>query len=274
MIRIHLLQIASHDSEQVYERIERVSALVKRQKGADLVVLPELWSHGGFAYDEWQNCAEDLGGPTLTALSEAAASIGATVHAGSLIERGEGGELGRDLWNTSIVLDPRGRVVAKYRKIHRFGFGEGEPELLEQGDDLVWAPYLSDRASPVRLGLATCYDLRFPELFRTLADRDCGIFVIPAAWPAERVEHWVTLGRARALENQGFVIQCNSSGTSNGVVLGGLSQVVSPYGEIIAQAGTGEEVLVCDVNEEEVVAYRASFPVLADRRIQTVPLDN
>src|SRR3954453_23431606 len=136
-MRVHVVQVAYTDEEPVTARVERVAALVAGQRGADLVVLPELWPHGGFSYRSWTERAEPLDGPSMTAISKAASELGAVVHAGSIVERADGGPEGRGLWNTSVVFGPDGSQVAVYRKIHRFGFGTGEPVLLEAGDELV-----------------------------------------------------------------------------------------------------------------------------------------
>ncbi len=274
-MRVHVVQVAYTDAEPVAERVERVASLVRAQRGADLVVLPELWAHGGFAYQRWAERAETLDGQTVSAMAEAARALGATVHAGSLVERAPEGSAGpalgpegRGLWNTSVLLGPDGAQLATYRKIHRFGFGAGEPVLMEAGGALVTAPLVSrDGSATAVLGLATCYDLRFPELFRRLLDAGSQIFVLPAAWPRARVEHWCLLGRARAVENQCFVVQCNTGGEHSGVAMGGRSQVVSPTGEVLAETGTGEEVLVVDLDLADVESYRHAFPVLADRRL-------
>jgi predicted amidohydrolase len=206
-------------------------------------------------------------GPTVTALAEAARSIGAVVHAGSIIERAAPGDppgpQGRGRWNTSVVLGPDGGVLATYRKVHRFGFGSGEPKLLEAGQDVVTVPL---PGGPVA-GLSTCYDLRFPELYRRLLDGGATLFLVPAAWPAARVGHWSLLGRARALENQAWLLACNTAGTHARTPMGGHSQVVSPSGEVVAEAGEGEEVLVAEIDPAQVQRYRTAFPVLADRRL-------
>ena len=272
-MRVHVLQVAYGDDEPVAARVERVAELVAAQSGADLVVLPELWAPTGMGYRGWLAAAEPVDGPTVTAIARAAVTAGVTVHAGSILEQAppgsEGpalGPQGRGRWNTSVLIGPDGEVRATYRKVHRFGFADGEPTLIEAGEELVTAD-LETAGGPVRLGLATCYDLRFPELFRGLVDAGASVFVIPAAWPARRVEHWTLLGRARAVENQCAVIQCNTGGTHAGVVMGGRSQVVSATGELLAEAGDGEEVLVVDLDLEEIAAWRKVFPVLADRRL-------
>jgi len=273
-MRVHVLQVAYGDDEPVAARVERVADLVAAQTGADLVVLPELWAPTGMGYRGWTAAAEPIDGRTVTAIARAAEKVGATVHAGSILEQASPGTeasalgpQGRGRWNTSVLIGPDGAIRATYRKVHRFGFAEGEPTLIEAGAELVTAD-LPTSDGPARLGLATCYDLRFPELFRGLLDAGATIFVIPAAWPARRVEHWTLLGRARAIENQCAVIQCNTGGTHAGVVMGGHSQVISATGEVLAEAGDGEEVLVVDLDLAEIAAWRKNFPVLADRRLR------
>jgi predicted amidohydrolase len=273
-MRVHVLQIAYGDDEPVAARVARVADLVSAQQGADLVVLPELWAPTGFGYRGWPAAAEPLDGPTVTAIAIAAKSIGATVHAGSIVESAlpgaDAGATGRGRWNTSVLIGPDGSVGAVYRKIHRFGFADGEPALIEAGEQIVTADVALPSGSgsgPVRIGLATCYDLRFPEQFRRLLDAGSRVFVVPAAWPASRVDHWTLLGRARAVENQCAVIQCNTGGTHAKVAMGGHSQVVSATGEVLAEAGTEEEVLVVDLDIDAIAAWRDTFPVLADRRL-------
>ena len=253
-MRTHVLQLSYGDGETPPERTARVAGLVRAQAGADLVVLPELWPNGGFAYDRWEDTAEPMDGPVVTALRSATRALGATVHMGSFVERDGTGRL----FNTSVLLGPTGDLLATYRKVHLFGFGEGEPKLMTPGD----GPVVHGR-----LGLATCYDLRFPEMFRQLLDAGAEVVVMPAAWPAKRVEHWRLLARARAVENQSYVIACNTGGSHAGVAMGGRSAVVDPWGEVLAEAGEGEEVLVVDLDDELVARTRSSFPVLADRRL-------
>jgi predicted amidohydrolase len=253
-VRVHVMQIAYGDAEPLTERVERVAALVRDQRGAELVVLPELWPQGGFAYDRWDEQAQPLDGPVVSALREAARDLGAPVHMGSLVERDETGRL----FNTSVLLGGDGAILSTYRKIHLFGFGEGEPKLMTPGDRVV----VHDG-----LGLATCYDLRFPEQFRALLDAGAEVVLLPAAWPAKRVAHWRLLAQARAVEDQVYVVACNTGGEHSGVAMGGGSIVVDPWGAVLAEAGTGEEVLVVDLDRELVGRTRTSFPVLADRRL-------
>ena len=269
-MRVALIQLAYGDDEPVVDRTRRVAALVREQAGHDLVVLPELWSAGGFAYREWAARAESVDGPVAAAMSAAARDAGVLLHAGSIAERpgdGERGPEGKDLWNTSLVFSARGELLASYRKIHRFGFGTGEPKLMEAGEHLAYVDVPdAGRGEPGRAALSTCYDLRFPELYRAQLDGGAQLFVVPAAWPAARVGHWTLLGQARAIENQCVLVACNTAGTHAGVPMGGRSQVVLPTGEVIASAGVDEDVLSVEVDLSVVAAAREQFPVLRDRR--------
>ena len=253
-MRVHAIQLSYGDDESLTERTERVVALVRDQRGADLVVLPELWPNGGFAYDGWDGSAQPLEGSVVTALRAAAKDLRATVHLGSLVERDGTGRL----FYSSVLIGPAGEVLTTYRKIHLFGFGAGEPKLMTPGGDVV----VHDG-----LGLATCYDLRFPEMFRALLDAGAQVDLVPAAWPATRVQHWRLLAQARAVENQSYVVACNTAGTHAGVRMGGGSLVVDPWGDVLAEAGTEEETLVVDLDLDLVRSTRTSFPVLQDRRL-------
>lgn len=270
IIRTTLLQVGYGDEESLTDRVDRVCAWIRTLPDTDLVILPELWAHGGFASHSWKAQSEAIDGRTIQRLAGVAVDMGIWLHGGSIIERAATGDDrgpdGRGLWNTSILLDPAGRVQVTYRKIHRFGFGEGEPRLLEAGEQ-VCATDVGLAAARTRLGLATCYDLRFPELFRELSESGVEVVIVPAAWPLARVEHWRLLGRARAIENQMFVLQCNSAGTHSGIAMGGHSQVIDPTGEVLGELGTAEGALTADLDLDLVTQTRRGFPVLADRRI-------
>jgi predicted amidohydrolase len=266
-MRVAVVQVAYGDEEPMEDRVSRVADLVRAQAGHDLVVLPELWAPGGFAYRDWEARAQPVDGSIGAAMSAAARDAGVMLHAGSIVERPSSGEVGLDghgLWNTSLVYGPDGGLLAAYRKIHRFGFGAGEPKLMDPGEDIV----LVDLPGGVgKAGLSTCYDLRFPELYRRQLDAGATVFIVPAAWPAARVRHWTLLAHARAVEDQCVVIACNTAGTHAGTAMGGHSQVVSASGEALAMAGTSEEVLSVDIGLDAVTTWREQFPVLRDRRL-------
>jgi len=261
-VRASLIQIAVDEGESVETRRRRVASLVREQSGADLVVLPELWTTGAFAYEEFGREAEPLDGPTHEAMAKAASDTGAWLHAGSIPERAPDGTL----YNTSLVFSPSGELAAAYRKIHRFGFDKGEAVLMGAGRDAVTV-----RLPGTTLGLATCYDLRFPELFRALVDAGAETLVVPAGWPERRRSHWTLLAQARAVENQAFVLACGTAGTHAGVPQAGHSIVVDPWGEVLAEAGPGEQVLTVDIDPGRVAVTRDQFPALKDRVLGLEP---
>ncbi|MFE0508977.1 carbon-nitrogen family hydrolase [Streptomyces sp. NPDC058964] len=268
-MRASLIQIAVDEGESVESRRRRVASLVREQAGSDLVVLPELWTTGAFAYEEFANEAEPLEGPTHEAMAKAASDAGVWLHAGSIPERAvpDSGSAGAGpLYNTSLVFSPSGDLVAHYRKIHRFGFDKGEAVLMGAGRELATV-----RLPRTTLGLATCYDLRFPELFRGLVDAGAETLVIPAGWPERRRAHWTLLARARAVENQAFVLACGTAGTHAGVPQAGHSIVVDPWGEVLAEAGPGEQVLTVEFDAGKVAATREQFPALKDRALGLEP---
>lgn len=255
-MRASLIQIAVDPDEPVESRRARVARLVRAERGAaDLVVLPELWPVGAFAYESFAAEAEPLKGPTYEAMAAAARDAEVWLHAGSIVEAAGGA-----LYNTSLVFSPDGELLASYRKIHRFGFDKGEAVLMARGEDVVTVdlPQLT-------VGVATCYDLRFPELFRGLVDAGAQAFVLPAGWPARRRGHWTLLAQARAVENQAYMLACGTAGTHAGVEQAGHSIVVDPWGEVLAEAGPGEETLRVVLDPAKVTATREQFPALKDR---------
>ncbi|TLS42200.1 carbon-nitrogen family hydrolase [Streptomyces montanus] len=262
-MRASLIQIGVDEDESVEARRRRVASLVREQAGADLVVLPELWTTGAFAYESFEAEAEPLEGPTYEAMAKAASDAGVWLHAGSIPERtasDRGSAAGAGLYNTSLLFSPSGELAAAYRKIHRFGFDKGEAVLMSAGTEVVTA-----RLPSTTLGLATCYDLRFPELFRRLVDAGAEIFVVPAGWPERRRAHWTLLARARAVENQSYVVACGTAGTHARVPQAGHSIVVDPWGEVLAEAGADEEILTVDLDPAKVATTREQFPALKDR---------
>ncbi|MEU3721586.1 carbon-nitrogen family hydrolase [Streptomyces sp. NPDC031705] len=261
-MRASLIQIAVTDGESAASRRLRAAELVREQGDCDLVVLPELWTVGAFAYEQFETEAEPLDGPTYEVMSKAARDAGVWLHAGSVVERAGDGSL----YNTALVLSPSGELAASYRKIHRFGFDQGEAVLMSAGDSLTTVT-LPEQT----LGLATCYDLRFPELFRGLVDAGATTMVVAAGWPARRREHWTLLNRARAVEDQAYVLACATAGTHAGVEQSGHSLVVDPWGEVLAEAGPGEAVLTVDLDPAKVAQTRDQFPALKDRALGLNP---
>lgn len=257
-MRVALIQLSITDEEPMTARLARVQALIVSLRGrADLVVLPELWLTGAFATRAAINAAEPLDGPTLAAMAAAARDAGLYVLAGSLSEQGA------KPFNTAVVFGPDGGREAVYRKIHLFGFDGGEAEAFGAGDPVpvVWdSPW-------GRFGLATCYDLRFPELFRGLIDAGAVGFLVPTGWPQRRIPRWDVLVRARAIENQAWLVGVNAVGSHAGFAMGGHSVVVDPTGEVLLEMAGDEQVSIVDIDPARAAQWRAEFPALHDRRM-------
>jgi len=246
--------------------IDKALSLIDQaaSSGARLVVLPEIWTYMGDPDRNREN-AEPIPGDLTMRLSERARRHGIYLHAGTFAELVEGDERVR---NTAVVFDPEGEIIATYRKIHMFDVtldgvaSYQESATVAPGDEVV-----TFDLDGVRLGLATCYDLRFPEIFRraTLA-RGAEILTVIASWPLPRDQHWLTLLRARAIENQAYVIGVNRSGTDPKFTYFGRSLIVDPKGEVIADAGPDAGVIRANINVDFVRQWRRDFPALADAR--------
>jgi predicted amidohydrolase len=252
MTSVAAVQISLSDERDAAYRRHRVRELIAGID-ADLILLPELWEIGPFAVAE----NLDLAVPLQTWCDHMSdLAPGRTLHAGSFLERD-----GDDLYNTSVVFGPAGEVLGTYRKIHLFGFDSGEAVTLSAGSRIVTVQ------TPLGVtGLATCYDLRFPEMFRGLTDAGATAVLIPTGWPQERITHWTLLTAARAMENQMWLVGANSSGTSNGTAMGGQTTIVDPRGQVVA-ARSDAGVLDADLDPDLPLKVRADFPVLRDRRL-------
>jgi len=220
-------------------------------QGAKLAVLPEMWSSG---YDYRQLAALATRTPEILARLRALSSELALTIVGSLAESD-----GDKVCNTAWVID-QGAIVGKYRKLHLFST-MGEDRFLHAGDH-----YLVLDTSVGRLGIAICYDLRFPELFRRMALDGAEIICLPAEWPKPRQEHWRTLMRARAIENQLFVVAANCCGVQGKLDFFGMSLLLSARGEVLAEAGEIDTCLVADLDFAEMAEYRQQIPCFRDRR--------
>ena len=232
--------------------------------GADLVVLPEKWSVLGDD-DELLAGAEPLDGPSLAWARDTARELGIDLVAGSIAERRPDRE---KLSNTSVHFGPDGELKAVYRKIHMFDVVVGGVEYRESatedpGDEVV----LSETADGVPLGMSVCYDLRFPELYRILAVRGARVIALPAAFTkVTGAAHWEVLVRARAIENQAFVVAADQIGRSgDGKESFGGSMIVDPWGEVLARAPDEECFVAADLDLARQDEVRAELPSLANR---------
>lgn len=253
-MRVACVQMAVVEGDKA-ATLAKATEMIRAAKGADLIILPELWNVGFMSFDRYQPEAEDRGGPTLEAMRELARETEAHIHTGSFVEKD-----GDRYFNSSYLLSPAGEILANYRKIHLFGYQSRETALLSPGRAVCVVD--TDLG---RLGLATCYDLRFPELFRRMADDGASLFLVCSAWPHPRLEHWQLFTRTRALENQCFLAAANSVGLNQGGSFVGHSVVVDPRGEALAEGSEQETVVTCQVDLAEVERARRDFSAFADR---------
>lgn len=248
-MRVALIQmdLAWEDAAANHTRAERrlreAAAL-----GARLAILPEMFCSGFTMATE--RCAEAEGGPTEAFLREAAEGLGMHVLAGVPEVPGPR--------NAAVLASPDG-TVRRYHKVHLFSFGE-EHEHYIPGDVIPTWDVEGLRVTPL-----VCYDLRFPEPFRAAA-ADTDAFVVIASWPERRAAHWRTLLRARAIENQAYVLGVNRVGEGGGLAYRGDSAAIEPWGEALVEAATREAVLVAEIDPAVVRAARETFPALRDRR--------
>jgi predicted amidohydrolase len=242
------------------ERLVRAAAA----DGAELIALPEKWNllAGG---EEMAAGAESLDGPSLGAARGWARELGVHLLAGSIAERGD-----EKAFNTSVLIGPDGDDLAVYRKIHLFDVLAGgveyrESDFEEPGEEIVTA-----EVGELTIGLSVCYDLRFPELYRILAVRGARLLTVPSAFTAATgSDHWEVLLRARAIEDQAFVLAPNQVGEAPPHYSSyGHSAIVDPWGVVLAMAPEGECFVAADLDLVEQERVRDSLPSLANRRPQ------
>jgi len=264
-LRVACVQLNAKQSKA--ENIERAERLVARaaSTGADLVLLPEKWNGIG-SPDHVRSIAETIeDGETFAAMGGWARAHGITLVGGSIVESREGRE---KLSNTCVVFDPEGEATAVYRKIHMFdvevgGHAYRESETEEPGD----APAMTE-VEDWRVGLTICYDLRYPELYRVLALEGSELVTVPAAFTLYTgKDHWETLLRARAIENQCYVVAANQWGSyADGKAAYGRSMIVDPWGIVLAQAPDEDCVIVAELERARLEDIRRRLPSLANRQ--------
>ncbi|MGJ3262416.1 MAG: carbon-nitrogen hydrolase family protein [Salinarimonas sp.] len=231
------------------------------QDKPDLVVLPEYWACLGDGPAEFHASAERFpDGEAYSTMAELARTHGVTLHGGSIVETD-----GERFYNTSLVFDPQGREIARYRKIHMFdvdvpgGMRHRESETISPGREIV-----TYSCGGYTIGCSICYDLRFPELFRALRDRGADLIVLPAAFTLMTgKDHWEVLLRARAIETQTHVLACGQIGTHAGgrKACYGHSMIIDPWGHVVAQVGDHPGHAVARVDAEYQARVRTNVPV-------------
>ena len=242
------------------ERLIRASA----RDGAELAVLPEKWSllASGEVSAE---LAQPLDGPVIGAARSWARELGIHLIAGSVPERVPGREL---LSNTSLLIDADGEIAATYRKIHMFDVDVGGVSYRESANEKAGEEIVSADVDGVRVGLTICYDLRFPELFRILTVAGARVITVPSAFTAETGRpHWEILLRARAIENQVFILAANQTGEADPHYNSwGHTMLVDPWGRVLDSVDEGEGFAIADLDLEELERIRERIPALANRR--------
>ena len=264
-MRVGAVQLNSTDDTD--RNLATADRLVREAAGlgAEVVVLPEKWSVLGTP-EHMTAAAEPLDGRFISWARGAARELGIDLVAGSIVERVQGRE---KTANTSVHVGPDGEVRAVYRKMHMFdvevdGDVYAESATEDPGDEVV----LSELADGARLGMTVCYDIRFPELYRLLAVRGAEVVTVPAAFTlATTRDHWEVLLRARAIENQCFVVAPNQIGAHPpGPRCGGRSMIIDPWGLVLAQAPDLETAIVADLDFDVLQRVRRRIPALTHRR--------
>jgi predicted amidohydrolase len=220
-------------------------------QGANLAVLPEMWSTG-FSYKNLNELALRTAG-IVEELLELSARHGLVI-VGSMPEPN-----GDKVFNTVFLVD-NGRLAGVYRKIHLFSL-LGEDQAFSGGDSWLLAD-----TSIGKIGVIICYDLRFPELSRRLALEGAQVLCVPAQWPKPRQEHWRTLLRARAMENQLFLVSCNACGLIGKLDFFGMSMIIGPKGDVLAEAGEEECEILAGLGMQAMTDWRAQIPCFKDRK--------
>lgn len=245
------------DKEANFKKIEEFLKPYENSN-ADLIILPELWAVGWYCKCFPESSEEENNSPTLNFLSNIAKKFNSNVVGGSYVKKYPDGKL----TNSCPVFDREGKLISQYEKMHLFShFGADEGIYATKGSKQVIA-----KTDVAKLGLSICYDIRFPELFRVYAYNGTDILINMAAWPKTRKNHWITLQKARAIENQSFVVAVSQTGLIKDDEYNlGHSMVVSPYGDVLAELGEEEAVLEFSIDLNEMKALREKFPILADR---------
>lgn len=237
-------------------------------RGADLVALPELFDVGYFAFDQYVATAQSVAGDRIGRIADRAADNDVAVLAGTIVEDLEASAAdGVDvpqpegMANTAVFLDETGTRREVYRKHHLFGYGSEAPDHFVPGERLPKVEY-----GGFTIGMTTCYDLRFPELYRRLSDEGVDLHLVPSAWPYPRVEHWRTLSEARAIENLSYLATINGSASFEDADLVGRSTIYDPWGTALASSGEEPTIVTAELDPDRAAEVRAEFPALRDRR--------
>lgn len=256
-LRLALLQMPIDAGRPDRNKVKLEAMLQEAVTGEnkpDIIMFPEMWNTG-YALAEIEKLADRNGEDTISFLSAFSRQHGVYVIGGSIAELKEDG-----VYNTIYAFDREGNQIGDYSKIHLFRLMD-EEKYLQAGQKPGKLLIEGEQA-----GMMICYDIRFPELSRTLALGGAKLLFVPAEWPNPRLHHWRTLLTARAIENQMYVIACNRMGESGDTSFFGHSLVIDPWGEIVAEAGEEETIVYAEIDLALVDEVRSRIPVFEDRR--------
>ena len=254
-MKVASIQLNVVEGRSKKDTVEHALNMMESCRGADLILLPELWNIGFLDFGRYHSESEPIDGFTASAISEKAKSLGAYVFSGSFVE-----SRGDKFYNTSVLFNRDGKNLGQYSKMHLFTYKSREPELLTRGTEIAVV-----ETEFGKMGLSTCYDLRFPELYRKMMEMGAEFFLVTSGWPYPRLEPWNTFNMARAIENVCFLISSNSSGLQKGERFLGHSQIVDPFGVVVAGSDFRETIIRADIDPQAVKRAREDFPVLNDR---------
>jgi len=263
-LRVAAIQMSSTPVKEGNKETAEVLIREAVSAGAELVALPELWRCHGLDKAYREN-AEPVPGPTTDFLGELARELGIYLLGGSILEGDPGAPRSS---NTSTFFDPSGEMTAVYRKIHLFDVKVSDREYLESANIAPGSEIVTAKAGAATLGLSVCYDVRFPELYRLLALRGAEILAVPAAFTLQTgKDHWELLLRARAVENQAFVVAPAQWGQkADGRWTYGRSMIVEPWGTVLATCPDHDGHALATLDLDYLDCFRTEFPALANRR--------
>lgn len=287
-LKILAIQMSSVIGDK-WENFAKIADLIEKnfKKGTDIIILPEVWNVG-WKPSEFEDSAEDLeNSETIEFLSELAQRYNTNIIGGSFITRRQEGKKagGQAFYNTCPVLDRNGEMVATYDKMHLFSYyGCDEGKYIKKGEKPVLVEYcwdsgrllrLFDQLPPtnlaarnddsVKISLSLCYDIRFPELYRAYRKAGADMLINMAAWPKSRAVHWEALSKARAIENQCFMVALTQSGLIEGNEYNlGHSRIIDYNGEVIAEVADGEGGMFAELKFDEIYKFREKCTVLND----------
>lgn len=262
-MKISIIQMNTEfkDNEKNYIRAEKLIKNAALEK-PDVIILPETWSTGFFPQENLLSYSENNAANLKSIFSKLSLENNTNIIAGSIVNKKEDG-----IYNTCLVFNRKGQNIEWYDKIHLFS-PMNEDKFFKSGNRVA-----TFNIDGISCAVVICYDIRFPELIRTLALRGIEVLFVVAQWPKARVEHWKLLNRVRAIENQIFVVAVNSCGVIDDLKFAGNSLVIDPWGEIIGELSSEEEIKTFEIDIKKVKEIRERMNIFNDRKADLYKID-